>query len=162
MKHLLIILISTLLLSSFLTSCEKNKETLVIRDNHKGDTLYRWGEDPEIAWKGFGEKKTHPVYKGDVKNGVPNGLGLTIFPNGHKYEGEWRDGLKNGQGRLIYDDGEKYEGEHKSGEFHGQGTYTWTNGQKYEGEFKDGDKWNGRVYDNSGINKSKYVNGVNQ
>ena len=57
-------------------------------------------------------------------------------------------------------DGEKYLGKHKSGEFHGQGTYTWTNGQKYEGEFKNGKKWNGTVYNNDGIKKSKYVNGV--
>ena len=77
-------------------------------------------------------------------------------------EGEWRDGLKNGQGTLTYHDGEKYLGEHKSGEFHGQGTYTWNNGQKYEGEFKDGKKWNGTVYDNDGINISKYINGVKQ
>ena len=33
---------------------------------------------------------------------------------------------------------------------------------KYDGEFKDGDKCNGTVYDNEGINKSKYVNGVKQ
>ena len=79
-KHLLIIL-SLLLLSSFLTSCEK-----------KEGTLYRWGEVPEIVWKGFGEKETHPVYKGDVKDGKPNGLGILIYPSGGKYVGEWKDG----------------------------------------------------------------------
>ena len=92
--------------------------------------------------------------------GKQNGHGTVTSKDG-KYVGEWRDGLKNGQGTLTYHDGEKYLGEHKSGEFHGQGTYTWTNGQKYEGEFKDGKKWNGTVYDNDGIKKSKYVNGVN-
>ena len=55
-----------------------------------------------------------------------------------------------------------YFGEWKNGKQHGQGTYTWTNGDKFSGEYEDGGKWNGRVYDNSGINKSKYVNGVNQ
>ena len=81
MKHLLIILISILLLSS-----------PVIGDNHKGETLYGWGEYPEIVWKGFGEKETHPVYKGDVKDGKPNGLGILIYPSGGKYVGEWKDG----------------------------------------------------------------------
>ena len=73
MKHLLIILISILLLSS-----------PVIGDNHKGETLYQWGEYPEIVWKGFGEKETHFVYKGEVEKGVQNGLGILISPMGGK------------------------------------------------------------------------------
>ena len=45
------------------------------------------------------------------------------------------------------------------------GEMKWVNGDsgnegKYEGEFKNGKKWNGTVYDNDGIKKSKYVNGV--
>jgi len=49
MKHLLIILISILLLSA-----------PVIGDNHKGETLYVWGEYPDWKWVEFGEKDTHP------------------------------------------------------------------------------------------------------
>jgi len=33
----------------------------VIGDNHKGETLYRWGENPDYKWMGFGDKDTHPV-----------------------------------------------------------------------------------------------------
>jgi hypothetical protein len=33
---------------------------------------------------------------------------------------------------------------------------------KFLGKFNDGDKWNGKVYDNDRINKSKHVNGVKQ
>jgi len=80
-KHLLIIF-SILLLSS-----------PVIGDNHKGETLYRWGKYPDYVWKGFGDKDTHPVYKGDVENGKPNGQGTHTTPEGYKYEGEWKDGL---------------------------------------------------------------------
>ena len=87
MKHLLLILISFLLLSS-----------PVIGDNHKGETLYLWNlslqTDPkfqwegigEYVWKGFGEKDTNPKYQGEVENGVPNGLGYLIFPNGWDLE----------------------------------------------------------------------------
>jgi len=108
--------------------------------NPKGEhTLYRWETSSGIQWREFGDKDIHPQYKGDVENGKPNGLGVLISTNGWKYFGEWKDG-----------------------KFHGQGTYTWTNGQKYEGEFKDGKKWNGTVYDNDGINISKYINGVKQ
>ena len=55
MKHLLIILISILLLSSFITSCDKKEET-----------LYRWDTTSGVVWKGFGDKETHPTYEGEV------------------------------------------------------------------------------------------------
>ena len=86
MKHLLIIL-SFLLLSS-----------PVIGDNHKGETLYRWKTSSGYVWKGFGDKDTHRVYKGEWKNGKPNGLGVITYRDGHKYLGEFKDGKKHGQG----------------------------------------------------------------
>ena len=124
MKHLLI-LISFVLLSS-----------PVIGDNHKGETLYRWGEYPDYKWMGFGEKETHHVYKGQVKDGKPNGLGYLIYPNGSKYVGSWVDGKKNGQG-----------------------TITWSDGSKYVGEFKDGKRWKGTEYEPNGNIVGKWVNG---
>ena len=89
-----------------------------------------------MEWKGFWEKETHPVYKGDVKDGVPNGLGLMIFPNGDKYEGEWMDGKQNGQGTKNYPDGRiMYVGYWKDGNYYGQGTKTLADGEKYVGEW---------------------------
>ena len=70
-KHLLILLISILLLSS-----------TVIGDNHKGETLYGWGNTLPYVWKSVGSKKLQPKYEGDVENGVPNGLGVLISTNG--------------------------------------------------------------------------------
>ena len=87
MKHLLILLISFLLLSS-----------PVFGDNHKGETLYGWGNTLPYVWKGVGDKETEPVYKGDVENGKPNGFGVMTFPWGDKYIGEWKDGKYHGQG----------------------------------------------------------------
>ena len=52
MKHLLIIL-SILLLSS-----------PVIGDNHKGETLYQWGNTLPYVWKSVGSKKLQPKYEG--------------------------------------------------------------------------------------------------
>ena len=141
MKNLLILL-SILLLSS-----------PVFGDNHKGETLYLWNlslqTDPkfqwegigEYVWKGFGEKDTNPKYQGEVENGVPNGLGFIIYPDGiwkggDKYVGEWIHRWKNGQG-----------------------TFTWSDGGEYVGSWKNGTRWNGTFYDKNGNIIYKYVNG---
>ena len=100
MKHSLIIIISILLLSS-----------PVIGNSHKGETLYLWNLSlktsienqwkgiGEYVWKGFGEKDTNPKYQGEVENGVPNGLGVLIYPDGGKYIGSWKNGKElNGSG----------------------------------------------------------------
>jgi len=105
MKHLLIILISILLLSSPLFG-----------DNHKGETLYLWKTSSGVQWKGFGDKQTHPVYKGHVENGKPNGQGTLNLRNGEKYVGEWKNGRPHGQGTGTLPDGRKYVGEYKGWE----------------------------------------------
>jgi len=118
-KHLLIILISILLLSS-----------PVIGDNHKGETLYKW-DNPSgdgYIWKGFGDKETQPKYQGDVKNGKPNGLGFMISPDGWKYVGSWENGKYQGQGKTIFSDGSKYVGEYKNGSMR-NGTFYNKNGE---------------------------------
>ena len=126
-KHLLIIL-SILLLSS-----------PVIGDNHKGETLYGWiTSSSTLEWKGFGDKESHPIYKGDVENGKPSGLGVITFPDGSRFVGEYKDGEKNGQGTFTFSWGGKYEGEYKDGKQNGQGTETYPSGSKYVGEWKDG------------------------
>ena len=126
-KHPLIILISILLFSSFLTSCEKNSSSPVILDNHEGEILYRWNKYSPFVWKGVGDKETHPIYKGNIENGVPNGHGFIIFPDGNMYVGGW-----------------------KNGKYNDQGTYTHSDGRKYVGEIKDELFWNGITYDKNG------------
>jgi len=146
MKHLLIIL-SFLLLSS-----------PVIGDNHKGETLYLWRTSSGEVWKGFGDKETHSVYKGDVKDGKPNGVGIMIYWFGGKYVGEWKNGEWNGQGTYTWIWGDKYVGKWKDGKEHGQGTKTNILGGKYVGEWKNGLEWNGTGYVNGNVTR-KVVNG---
>ena len=160
MKHLLIIL-SLLLLSS-----------PVFGNSHKGETLYQWNIstdmiDPEFVWegigeyvwKGFGEKDTNPKYTGEVENGVPNGLGFLIYPNGGKYVGSWKNGKKDGQGTFTYYFGSKYVGSWKNGERNGQGIMVFPDGSKYEGEYKDDWRWNGIRYYKDRKIWGKFVNG---
>jgi len=125
-KHLLI-LISLLLLSSLLTSCEKKEET-----------LYRWETSSGFEWKKFGEKGTQEKYEGEVSwSSKPNGVGTLIFLNGDKYIGEFDDGRKDGLGTYTWsnhEDMEKYVGEFTNGEFGKKGKIYYKNGQIYEGE----------------------------
>ena len=126
MKYLLIFL-SLLLLSSHVMGHPKGVHT-----------FYRWKNPLDIGyvWKEFGDKETHPVYKGDVENAIPNGLGILYDLDGSKYVGSWKKGKKNGQG-----------------------TFTYPNGEKYEGEWKDGALWNGTGYDKNGSITYKYDDG---
>ena len=43
-------------------------------------------------------------YIGNLKNGLPNGNGVVVFPNGDKYEGEFREGFYEGEGILTIKD----------------------------------------------------------
>ena len=146
MKHLLILLISILLLSSPLFGQETG-------------VLYLYETSSGKKWKTFGDGKVQPKYKGEIKNGKPNGFGFQTYKNGNKYFGEHKNGFPNGQGRSIYPDGSMYLGEYKDGKFHGQGTFTYLNGDKYVGEFKDGENWNGTGYDKNVNIQVKFVNG---
>ena len=105
MKHILILLISILLLSSFITSCVKN------------------GSSPVKV-----ETYTYPDggnYVGKFKDGKKNGQGTFTYPEGQKYVGRWKDDKRNGQGTLTSPSGYKYEGEWKDGKPDGQGTETF-------------------------------------
>jgi len=172
MKHLLIILISILLLSSPLFGHPKGEHT-----------LYRWETSSGHKWLGFGEKETHTVYKGQLENGKPNGLGIMTEPNGEKYVGEWKNGKQNGQGTYKNEYGSKFVGEFRDEKYWEGTLYTiegkikgkFENGQvtledssqRYVGEYKNGKRWNGKlyhlwkgnVYDEDGTLIYKYVNG---
>ena len=168
MKHLLII-ISILLLSSFLISCDKKEET-----------LYRWETSSGFEWKKFGEEGTQEKYEGEVNWGSkPNGIGTLIILNGDKYIGEFDDGRKDGLGTYIWsnhDNMEKYVGEFTNGEFGKEGKIYYKSGQIYEGEIyddyhygkgvktlPDGSKYEGVWRRNKGNNITKWkINGYDK
>ena len=136
MKHLLILLISILLLSSLLISCDKKEEI-----------LYGWktssGEEILYEWKEIGDKDNNPQYKGEVKREY------IIFG----------DYIIEGLGSLTFPDGEKYVGEYKDGSYHGHGTFTTPDGRKMVGEFREGQGWNVIGYDKNGNENIKWVKG---
>ena len=142
MKHLLIILISFLLLSSPVIGHPKGEHT-----------FYRWETTSGngYVWKGFGDKDTNPKYQGEVENGKPNGVGILIYPKGSDLGDRYSD--------LFTPKRIKYVGEYKDGLRNGKGTLTWTDGKKYVGEYKDDREWNGKIYDKNGNIIHKWVNG---
>ena len=159
MKNLLI-LISLLLLSPFLTSCEKNVEVVVEKKPILfRDTPYSKFVEGGKKWFKTGDEKTQVKYEGEIVNGVPNGQGTMTCCDGIKYVGGYKDGEKNGQGTFTFSWGQKYVGEWKDGGKNGRGTTTWTDGYQYVGYFKDDEPWNGTYYNNNGKKEYKLVNG---
>ena len=152
MKHLLILLISILLLSSPVIGQETG-------------VLYLYETSSDYVFKSFGDGKVQPKYKGEITNGKPNGFGVLTYPyEGKSVVGEWKNGKEwntkhtKNDGTLIgrlegkengqvifttFHDGGKYVGEWKNGKQNGQGTETIPNVGKYVGEWRNG-KTNGQ------------------
>lgn len=129
-------------------------------------------------------------YAGEIKEGLPHGLGTFKYKNGDEYTGEFKNGLFDGNGEHISKkSGEKYSGEFKKGKRDGngictfsnkesycgywkdnkrdgKGKYSFSNGDYYQGEFKE-DMFNGKgilIYSNGnktiGTWKNNYRNGI--
>jgi hypothetical protein len=126
-------------------SFEKERRVTLWRDLHRS----KWVEGGR-KWFKSGDEKTHVKFVGEIKNGVPNGLGTTTYPDGSKYEGEWKEGQENGQGTYILGKGDgrmiKTDTEREEGD-------------KFVGELRDGIFWNGKEYRGYGNIVYKYVNG---
>lgn len=95
-----------------------------------------------------------PRYQGKLDaNGLKNGHGVQIWPDGSRYEGDWNDDKANGSGTFTHANGEIYQGMWKDDMAHGQGTFSgaistyvgqWVDDlQDGEGHetFKDGSKY---------------------
>ena len=93
MKHLLILILSILLLSSPLFG--QSQETNV---------LYRWKTSSGFQWKTFENGEVKPKYVGEYKDGLLNGQGTSTLFDGSKYVGEFKDG-KSWNGTEYNKDG---------------------------------------------------------
>ena len=97
MRHKNFLLSLILLLSFFLSSCERKKEHVNIS---------------------FPDGRT---YEGEWKMGNPNGQGTFTYPKLGKYVGEHKDGLPHGKGKFTWSNGRVYQGLYKEGKPHGHG-----------------------------------------
>ncbi len=59
------------------------------------------------------------ILKGYLREGLRQGPGVQVWPDGAKYEGEWRNNKANGKGKFWHADGDVYEGEWKDDKANG-------------------------------------------
>ena len=102
-------------------------------------------------------------YKGEWKNGLPNGKGIYEFTATNSIiECNFVDGIAYGYGRQIFEKAwdEKtvpyYEGEFKKNHYDGKGEYHYGDGRYYKGEFKDS-KYHGQGAEYSHIMRKTWV-----
>lgn len=79
------------------------------------------------------------IYTGDIVNGMADGHGTVVWPNGQKYIGDFKSNKPNGAGTYTWPNGEKYEGECKDNQLDGVGTLTHADGTKITGLWKNGE-----------------------
>ena len=104
-------------------------------------------EKDATLWYKFEDGKGR--YKGEWKNGLPNGKGIKHSYKDDSYiYGNFVDGFSEGYGKQTFGQTwEKtqpyYEGEFKRNNYHGKGEYHYGDGDYYKGEWKDS-KYNGQ------------------
>jgi hypothetical protein len=97
-------------------------------------------ENDVNTWYKFDDGKGR--YKGEWKNGLPNGKGIKHFYKTDSYiEGNFVDGFSEGFGKQTFEQTwEKtqpyYEGEFKRNNYDGKGAYYYGDGDYYKGMWK--------------------------
>ena len=77
-------------------------------------------------------------YRGEVRNGRPDGAGRLRLSTGLVYEGGWRDGAMAGEGLIRFVNGEAFEGGFAAGSPDGVGRLTTPNGRVWRSVWRDG------------------------
>ena len=132
MKHTVIILFIFLL-----SSC-----SIFLGESRETSVLYRWEVAEKVfVWKYIGNEEINPKYKGEVKDNQPDGMGITIFPDGYRHSGQYKKGKRHGSGTWFTK---------KSGKIK----------KHSKGEWKHGYFWDMITYDFDGEVRDKYKDGL--
>jgi hypothetical protein len=108
------------------------------------DTLYSGEVNEHGQPHGYGEwviiskdEFEGRIDSGTFENGVFQGVGKVVSPNGQKGTGEWVKSLLDGVGLLEYPSGSRYHGQLKGGKKHGFGTLAYGDGRMFWGFFAE-------------------------
>lgn len=78
------------------------------------------------------------VYKGQWKNGAPDGVGEKQYSNGDSFVGLWSQGKRQGRGSYLYNEGHIFEGIYVDDKPNGYGILTTIQGDRYSGWWRNG------------------------
>ncbi len=79
-------------------------------------------------------------YRGEVKNGRPDGDGRLKLRSGLVYEGDWRAGTMEGRGLIHFANGEAFEGGFAAGAPDGAGRLTTPDGRVWQSIWRNGEE----------------------
>ena len=79
-------------------------------------------------------------YRGELRNGRPDGDGRLKLRSGLVYEGDWRDGTMEGDGLLRFANGEAFEGGFTDGAPDGAGRLTTPDGRVWHSVWRNGEE----------------------
>ncbi len=120
---------------------------------------------------GYGrvEGKAMGTYVGEFANGVRQGRGDQLWPNGNRYVGEFKAGAPHGHGQMVFANGDRFDGNFDAGKRHGKGTAVFASGIRFTGDFRgdmatgiglvefvDGGRYEGEVVDGVPNGKGRY------
>ncbi len=147
MKHLLILLISILLLSSPVVGQSSKYESV-------GQCVLQTMTEKKLTGNETFDlvKEECERILGKVETVVKKRQkGVLFFINRNRIVGWYEDGDEEKDG--------KYVGEIENRKPNGQGTHTYSNGEIYVGKWKGGSPWIGTKYNKNGKTLGKWVNG---
>lgn len=106
-------------------------------DSKEYQIIVLYQETGTTGWQDFGDEDTHWVYRGEGKNGKPNGFGVATHPLGATYSGDWKEGLYHGRGIFRSLNKATFQGEFEDGKKHGHIEFEDPSGNRFSGRFQD-------------------------
>jgi hypothetical protein len=94
---------------------------------------------PQIPHVGceVAEPRLRGTYTGECRGGKANSRGKAVGID--TYQGEFLDGVLNGQGTYVWPNGDRYIGQFKRGEAHGRGVMRYVDGEEETGLWQNGE-----------------------
>ena len=89
----------------------------------KNNTVIVTSTAPNSSTTQTNEFEDGSIYSGNIFNGLPNGIGRTLYANGDIYDGQYKNGAMDGQGVIIHSNGDIYRGGFKGNLRNGVGRY---------------------------------------